>query len=176
MLASAVPTPATEQVLAPGALDGVRIGYPADAKQASRVADRAAQLGAEIIELAESDYPNQLEVVIATADGSAELANGLDKAWEIARTAANQSMIPHNAGLVLLLAPRAGNPDAAALHGAVENLARVLSIEWSQYKLRAVAVLPGEQTTDAELAELCSYLASPAATYFSGCAFKLGAL
>jgi hypothetical protein len=39
-----------------------------------------------------------------------------------------------------------------------------------------VALWPGQDTTDAELAELACYLISPAGGYFSGCRFELGAV
>ena len=36
-------------------------------------------------------------------------------------------------------------------------------------------MLPGDATTDDDVAQLIAYLASPAGDYFSGCAFTLGA-
>jgi hypothetical protein len=38
----------------------------------------------------------------------------------------------------------------------------------------AVAIAPGVQTADDEVAELVCFLVSPAGEYFSGCVFELG--
>jgi hypothetical protein len=35
-------------------------------------------------------------------------------------------------------------------------------------------VLPGDATSDDDVAQLVAYLASPAGDYFSGCAFAMG--
>jgi NAD(P)-dependent dehydrogenase (short-subunit alcohol dehydrogenase family) len=59
------------------------------------------------------------------------------------------------------------------MRAALENLARTLSVEWARYGITAVALWPGADTTDAELAELACFLISPAGGYFSGCRFEL---
>ena len=64
----------------------------------------------------------------------------------------------------------------AAVRAGLENLARTLSVEWARYGITAVAITPGTSTTDAELAELVCFLASPAGGYFSGCRFDLGSV
>jgi NAD(P)-dependent dehydrogenase (short-subunit alcohol dehydrogenase family) len=66
------------------------------------------------------------------------------------------------------------DPDAEGVRGAVENMARTLSIEWSRHGIRTVAITPGARTTDGELAALAAYLASPAGDYFSGARLALG--
>ena len=43
-------------------------------------------------------------------------------------------------------------------------------------EITAVALWPGPDTTDAELAELACFLISPAGGYFSGCRFELGSV
>jgi hypothetical protein len=75
----------------------------------------------------------------------------------------------------VLLGPRPRDgAHASALGAALENTARTLSIEWARHAISATAVLPGDATTDDEVAELIAYLASPAGDYFSGCAFAMG--
>jgi NAD(P)-dependent dehydrogenase (short-subunit alcohol dehydrogenase family) len=107
--------------------------------------------------------------------GQAHLAAALEAAWVATRGVATGALIPAGAGKVLLLAPRpAGGFFAGAARAALENLARTLSVEWARHGVTAVAVGPGARTTDEELAELVSYLVSPAGEYFSGCLFELG--
>ena len=65
---------------------------------------------------------------------------------------------------------------ARAARAALENLARTLSVEWARHEITAVALWPGQHTTDAEVAELACFLLSPAGGYFSGCRFELGAV
>jgi citronellol/citronellal dehydrogenase len=79
-------------------------------------------------------------------------------------------MIPEErGGKICLIAPRADAGDhAGAARDAAENLARVLSIEWSRFGIRPVAVKPGARTSEEELATVVAYLASPAGDYFSG--------
>lgn len=104
------------------------------------------------------------------AGGEAALRVALDGTW----SAIHAAFAPDRAGQVLIVAPR---PEAGALAGALraglENLARTLSIEWSRYGWRTVTILPGRHTTDAEVAELVAFLASPAGAYYSGCAWVL---
>jgi citronellol/citronellal dehydrogenase len=95
------------------------------------------------------------------------------------RTVATAAFIPdERGGKVTLIAPPpavgAVAPSAAGVRAATENLARTLSIEWARHGIRTVAITPGPCTTDAELATLAAYLASPAGDYFSGCRLALG--
>jgi hypothetical protein len=76
----------------------------------------------------------------------------------------------------VLLGPRPRDgAHAGALGAALENTARTLSIEWARHAIRTAAVLPGDATSDDDVAGLIAYLASRAGDYFSGCAFTLGA-
>jgi NAD(P)-dependent dehydrogenase (short-subunit alcohol dehydrogenase family) len=80
-------------------------------------------------------------------------------------------------GRLVLVAPRPqAGPHAEAARAALENLARTLSVEWARHAITAVALWPGEATTDDELAELVCFLVSPAGAYFTGCRFELGAV
>ncbi|MDO8209455.1 hypothetical protein [Conexibacter sp. CPCC 206217] len=103
----------------------------------------------------------------------------LDGAWVTVRAIANAAWIERGRpGRVTLVAPApapaAPDPHAEAIRGAAENMARTLSIEWSRFGVRAVAITPGPRTTDGELAALAAYLASPAGDYFSGARLSLG--
>jgi NAD(P)-dependent dehydrogenase (short-subunit alcohol dehydrogenase family) len=100
----------------------------------------------------------------------------LERGWVAVRGVATGALIPAGAGKVVLIAPR---PDAgsfaAAARDALENLARTLSVEWARYGVGTVAIAPGVSATDEEVAELVSFLVSPAGEYFTGCVFDLGA-
>jgi len=108
--------------------------------------------------------------------GQLRLQVALEQAWIATRGVATGALIPAGAGKVVLIAPRpAGGSFAAAARAALENLARTLSVEWARYAVTTVALAPGDRTTDEELAELVSFLVSPAGKYFSGCLLELGA-
>ena len=80
-------------------------------------------------------------------------------------------------GKAVLVAPRAGaGPHVDAARAGLVNLARTLSVEWARFAVTTVAVLPGPDTTDEQVAELACFLVSPAGAYFSGCRFDLGAV
>jgi NAD(P)-dependent dehydrogenase (short-subunit alcohol dehydrogenase family) len=125
------------------------------------------------------------------------LRAALDGAWVTVRAVANAAWIePGRPGRIVLVAPAppgtavapapagaaappappgtAPDPHADAVRGAVENIARTLSIEWSRHGIRTVAITPGARTTDGQLAALAAYLASPAGDYFSGARLALG--
>lgn len=114
----------------------------------------------------------------AFAGGDALRAT-LDLAWVTVRAVANAAFIPGaRGGKVTLVAPPAdeADPTAAGVRAAAENLARTLSIEWARHGIVTVAITPGAATTDAELAALTAFLASPAGDYWSGCRLALGEL
>lgn len=111
------------------------------------------------------------------AGGQPGLTASMRTAWITTRAVATGALIPGGGGKLVLLAPA---PDAgvhaAATRAALENLARTLSVEWARFAVTAVAICPGPETTDAELAQLTAFLISPAGEYFSGCRFDLGAV
>ncbi|HSD79051.1 MAG TPA: hypothetical protein VLB47_00265, partial [Solirubrobacteraceae bacterium] len=110
----------------------------------------------------------------AAGGGPAGLRAGLDGAWNATRAVVNAALRPAGGGKVVLLAPRPRDgAHAAALAAALENTARSCSIEWARYGVRPTAVLPGDATPDADVAQLCAFLASRAGDYFSGCAWRL---
>jgi NAD(P)-dependent dehydrogenase (short-subunit alcohol dehydrogenase family) len=143
--------------------EGLLAGVEATVTGAPAVAARFEALGAALVES---------EPAVLVLAGAPEPLAALDGAWETIRAHA----LPHmteRGGQILLLAPAPGDAHAQAARGGLENLARTLSVEWSRFGVRPVTILPGARTSDAELAELAAFLASPAGQYYSGCAFTL---
>jgi citronellol/citronellal dehydrogenase len=120
--------------------------------------------------------------------------------WLMTHAVATRAMIPDSRGgkvVNVTLSPHHGLPGMAhssAARAAVENLTRVLSIEWARFGIRLTALAAGHFATDTlrtkypkavvegvagtvplqrmgteeEFAWLVAYLASPAGDYFSG--------
>jgi citronellol/citronellal dehydrogenase len=120
--------------------------------------------------------------------------------WLMTHAVATRAMMPEARGgriVNVTLSPHHGLPGMAhssAARAAVENLTRVLSIEWARFGIRLTAVAPGPMATETmrtkypkevvegaagtvplgrlgteeEFAWLIAYLASPAGDYFSG--------
>ena len=120
--------------------------------------------------------------------------------WLMTHAVATKAMIPDSRGgkiVNVTLSPHHGLPGMAhssAARAAVENLTRVLSIEWSRFGVRLTAVAPGPFATETlmtkypkpvaegaartvplqrlgseeEFAWMVAYLASPAGDYLSG--------
>jgi NAD(P)-dependent dehydrogenase (short-subunit alcohol dehydrogenase family) len=153
------------ELLRDGLLNGVALAVMGEGDLAAPVRARLAALGA-------GEGPPDVLVVDASAPpGDADgVRAALDGAWDAIRPVATDAMIARGGGLIVLVAPRAGDAHAAAARAGLENLARTLSIEWSRFQVRTVAVLPG--ATEA-VTELVAYLASPAGAYYSGCVFEL---
>ena len=170
-------------VLRDGVLAGTVIVVAGAGELGAAVRGRAAALGAEVAERAvdpcgeEAAFQGAADVLVY--DGAAVLEQGmqavLDGAWLTVRPVATAAMIDHGGGRIVLLAPRPGTPEAEAARAGLENLARTLSVEWARFAVRPVAILPGDATSPAEVAELVAFLASPAGEYYSGCAFTMGA-
>jgi citronellol/citronellal dehydrogenase len=125
--------------------------------------------------------------------------------WLMTHAVATRAMIPEVRGgkiVNVTLSPHHGLPGMAhssAARAAVENLTRVLSIEWARFGIRLTAVAPGPMATETlrtkypkpvvegvagtvplqrlgteeEFAWLVAYLASPAGDYFSGAVLTL---
>lgn len=157
-------------MLRQGLLDDVTVCF---AGEAAVVASACAELGAATPSI-EADLQDEDAVAAAvTALGAIDTlvcATGdLDAAFIATRAAANAWIGAERGGKVVLIAPRDDAPQQAAL----ENLARTLSIEWARYGITPTAVLPGAATSDEEVAQLVTFIASPAGDYYSGCAFTL---
>jgi citronellol/citronellal dehydrogenase len=127
----------------------------------------------------------------------------LEGTWLMTHAVATRAMIPQGGGKVVsvTLSPHHGLPGMAhssAARAGVENLMRVLAIEWARFNIRLNAVAPGHFATDAiqkypepvregaahtvplgrlgrpeEHAWLVAYLASPAGDYVSGTTITL---
>jgi NAD(P)-dependent dehydrogenase (short-subunit alcohol dehydrogenase family) len=163
-------------ILRDGLLQGVRAaicGAPA-------VAERFRSLGAEVTLLEvdphgqePSSAPGPADVLVY--EGAPEPRAALDGAWIAISSAAIGHMTGEGAagGQILLLAPLPDDARAEAARAGLENLARTLSIEWSRFGVRPVAILPGPRTTPQEAADLAAFLASPAGAYYSGCVFRM---
>ena len=125
--------------------------------------------------------------------------------WLMTHAVATRSMIPGERGgkiVNVTLSPHNGLPAMAhssAARAAVENLTRVLSIEWARFGVKLTALAAGHFDTDTlrtkypkpvvegvastvplgrlgrpeEMAWLVAYLASPAGDYFSGAVLTL---
>ena len=109
--------------------------------------------------------------------GQAGLRAASERAWTAVREVATGSLIGREqGGKVVLIGPRPGTGRfAGAARSALENLARTLSIEWARHRITTTMIAPGQNSTDAQVAELVCYLLSPGGDYFSGCRFSLGA-
>ena len=162
----------------------------------AHVADACAALGAHVAVLGADLRDEEATAAAAAAlgivttlvvDAGALLRGGgeglealsacMDGAWSALRAVANAAFIPDGFGKAVLLAPRPGDGEhAGAARAALDNLARTTSIEWARHGVRVVAVLPGDATPDAAVADLLAFLASPAGDYYSGCALELGAV
>jgi citronellol/citronellal dehydrogenase len=178
----------------PGLLGDRRVAIAGDGEAARAVRARLDALGAQVHELpdgaladedgaaawARDRAPLHALVVDAGAgfgSGGAEaLRATLEQAWRAIRAVVTGALIEgqDDGRLVLVAPPPDAGPHATAARAALENLARTLSVEWARHGITAVAVWPGGDTTEAELAELACFLISPAGGYFSGCRFELG--
>jgi NAD(P)-dependent dehydrogenase (short-subunit alcohol dehydrogenase family) len=154
------------------ALGATAVAIDADLRDEDAVTAWASQLEDVSILVCDAATP-----FAAAGGGLQGLRAGLDGAWIATRSVANAVLRPAGGGKVVLLGPRPGEgAHAVALRAALENTARTLSVEWARYGIRTAAVLPGDGTTSDEIAQLVAYLASAAGVYFSGCAFRPGAV
>jgi NAD(P)-dependent dehydrogenase (short-subunit alcohol dehydrogenase family) len=146
---------------------------------AGDLGDALAALGARVVAVEDASAETDTLVYDLrppfAAGGMDGLRAALDGAWVAMHAVVNRAMVPdERGGKVCLVAPRAdAGPHAGAARDAAENLARVLSIEWSRFQVRPVAITPGPGTSEEDLATIVAYLASPAGDYFSGCVLAL---
>ena len=180
---------------AAGLLDGMRVAVAGDGGAATETGAQLQALGAAVVELGAAALADEdaaagwardrapLDALLYDAGaafdagGADALRSTMEGAWRAIRAVATGALIEAGRpGRVLLVAPRPeAGPYAPAARAALENLARTLSVEWARHAITAVALWPGEYTTDAELAELACFVISPAGGYLSGCRFELGA-
>ena len=124
--------------------------------------------------------------------------------WQMTHAAATKAFIPQKCGKVvsITVSPHMGFPGmvhTGAARAAVENMMRTLSVEWSRFGIRLLAVAIGQFDTETlrtkypkaivdnvagtvplgrlgtedEMAWLMAYLASPAGDFFSGCVITI---
>ena len=176
-------------LLRPGLLDGVAVCVAGAGGYAGAVAAAGSRLGAAVSRLPvdpAGEEPSLAEIPAVDQlvwDGAGAFGDGggvdalraaLDGGWLAIRPVANRDFIPEaRGGRIVLLAPLPGDAHAAAARAGLENLARTLSIEWSRFGIRTVAIVPGAATTPETVAELCAFLASPAGDYHSGSVLAL---
>lgn len=143
---------------------------PADEQATDEAARALGPLHALVV-----DAATRFSQADAEGDELGPLRQSTDAAWAAVRAVANSAWIgPQSPGKVVLLAPRPGDgPHAEATRAALENMARTTSIEWARHRITTVAVTPGPETGDEQLAALVAYLVSPAGDYFSGCRLNL---
>ena len=169
-------------ILRDGVLAGTAVVVAGTGELGAAVRARAEALGAEVASRdvdpwgEEAAFEGDADVLVFDGSEVAGMQAVLDGAWLAVRPVAAAAMIERGGGLIVLLAPRPGSPQAEAARAGLENLARTLSVEWARYQVRTVAILPGDVTSPAEVAELAAFLASPAGAYYSGCAFTLGSV
>jgi hypothetical protein len=109
--------------------------------------------------------------------GRPGLSEALRLAWLATRAVATGALIPgQQPAKVTLIAPAAdAGPHCEAARSGLENLARTLSVEWARFSVTAVAICPGTETPEEQIADLVCFLHCVAGEYFSGCRFDLGA-
>ncbi len=143
-----------------------------------------AALGARTEQLEVSALPEAEEQVGDWARGRAplhaivydgRLGQGLtatlEAAWIAVREVAVGALIPGDQPAKVVMVA----PNAEVVAAGFENLARTLSVEWARYGITTVTVALRAEVEEAELAELVSFLCSPAGEYFSGCRLDFGA-
>ena len=85
--------------------------------------------------------------LFGAAAGEQALLACMQASWDVTRAVANEAMIEHDGGLVVVIAPAPGAGEhAEAARAGLENLARTLSIEWARFATRAVAIARGDAT------------------------------
>jgi citronellol/citronellal dehydrogenase len=178
-------------IFAPGLLEG-RVALVAGGGGPARAAAmELSSLGATVVECDLLDEEaadglvddvlarhGRVDILVNDASGSAEAegAPDLEANWPLTRAVAAKAMIPEGrGGKIVHLAPAPDEGEhAATARAAVENLTRVLSIEWARYGIALAALTPGNTGGGEELGWLVAYLASPGGDYFSGAVLDLG--
>jgi citronellol/citronellal dehydrogenase len=140
---------------------------------------------------------------ISTKGWNTVVQLNLGGTWLMTHAVATRAMIPAGGGKIVnvTLSPHHGLPGmthSSAARAAVENMTRVLSIEWARFQIRLTAIAAGHFETEVlkkyprpvyenvartvplgrlgrpeEHAWLVAYLASEAGDYYSGCVITL---
>ena len=168
-------------MLREGLLDGVEVVVAAVAPgpHGDAVAAELERLGAAVRRRAVDPFAEEAEpgpapmlvwdgaASFAAAAGIRAVQAALDGAWLAIRATIGAEGGDQK---IVLIGPPPGDAHAEAARAGLENLARTLSIEWSQRNVRTTTILAG---VPAETAQLTAYLLSEAGDYFSGTALSL---
>ena len=166
----------SSQVFAPGLLEGqvaVVNGGGSDAGRA--IAVELTTLGAQVVVCDMSDDESERRRLrrracwtshgridtLVNAPAGEDFRVGVEGTWLMTHAVATKAMVPESSGGKVVTVS-AGSPAARA---ALENLARVLSIEWARFDVKLTAIACGHAQ---EAAWLAAYLASPGGDYLSG--------
>jgi NAD(P)-dependent dehydrogenase (short-subunit alcohol dehydrogenase family) len=159
---------------------GARIGrweLPGEGDPEAREAATLAALEPVLAELGGLETLIVDTAALFAAEGARQsLIGSMESCWSAVRVAANRVFLADGAGggrIILVGPPPAAGEHATAATAGLENLARTLSIEWARHAATTVAIAPGDQTSQEDLATVAAYLASPAGAYFSGCLLDL---
>jgi NAD(P)-dependent dehydrogenase (short-subunit alcohol dehydrogenase family) len=161
-----------------------------------RVRDELGELTV-LVNNAGGQFPTTAET-LAPKGWEAVIRNNLNGTFFMTREVAVASMIPHRRGrIVNVIANIArgfpGMVHTGAARAGVENMTKTLAVEWAQYGVAVNAVAPGTIRTEGiaqyppelvemsrqrtpmkrlgtpeEVAQLCAYLASDAASFVTG--------
>jgi citronellol/citronellal dehydrogenase len=161
----------SSRIFAPGLLDGqvAIVSGSGEAIARELTALGAAVEGFELIEDEEAvdafvddvlERHGAVDLLVNRPDGD-DFRVSVEGTWLLTHAVATKAMIPdERGGKIVNVSP----PDPVSRAG-LENLARVLSIEWARFGIRPTAVAAGD---DEEVAWLAAFLASPAGDYYSG--------
>ena len=184
----------TAEFFQPELLSGRRllaVGPDGDA-QTPAIADLCRELGGECLTRSSTDQdwvvgePLELLAITVAPSVAPELAAGdlvgveLCAVWAVVSGLVGAALAQEGCTktpvqkLALIAPARDDSLVAGPLERALENMARTLSVEWSRFGVRTVAIAREPETPPMEVAAMVAYLASAAGDYFSGCLLELG--
>ena len=167
----------SSRIFAPGLLDG-QVAIVSGAGEA--VATELEALGASVVTCATSEDENEVDAFVddvleghgridtlVNCSPGDDLRLGVEGTWLLTHAVATKAMIPDSRGGKIVNV----TPADPTVRAALENLARVLSIEWARFDIKLTAIAPGDPQ---ETAWLAAFLASPAGDYVSGAVLGSG--
>src|SRR6476659_4517542 len=116
--------------------------------------DPEGRVEAQACDIREEDQVEALVEDITPKGFRTVIRLNVEGTWLMSHTVATRAMIPGGRGgkiVNVTLSPHHGLPGMAhssAARAAVENLTRVLSIEWARFGIRLTAVAPGPMGTE----------------------------